>query len=64
MTYFWNSQNILGYKLYQWALIRRHMAAELFPPGKQDCVHSVSMKTGAFQASLWFSFIMPNSTFV
>lgn len=31
MIYFWNYCNIVGYKQHQWALIRRHMAAELFP---------------------------------
>lgn len=31
IMYFWNSLNIVGYKQYQWALIRRHMASEPFP---------------------------------
>ena len=31
MMHFWNSCNIVVYKRYQWALIRRHMAPELSP---------------------------------
>lgn len=31
MIYVWNSHNTVGYKQYQQALIRRHMALELFP---------------------------------
>lgn len=40
MMYFWDSQNIVGYKEYRRALIRRHMAPELFPLVNK-CVHSI-----------------------
>lgn len=40
MMYFWDLQTIVGYKEYRWALIRRHMAPELFPLVNKECVNS------------------------